>query len=99
MKANNNGWTDERRKRQAELIHHWKPWKHSTGATTPEGKERSKMNARRMTITGLYRRCCQLCFFRKQWENNGRSMPEHLQARFIAFKIENDDWMDNAPMK
>jgi hypothetical protein len=40
-----NGWTMERRQRQAELIQRWKPWKLSTGARTEEGKEVSKMNA------------------------------------------------------
>ena len=35
----NNGWTPERRKRQAEMIKNWKPWEQSTGPTTPEGKE------------------------------------------------------------
>lgn len=38
-------WTLQERQRQAELIKKWKPWKHSTGAVTPEGKEASKMNA------------------------------------------------------
>ena len=42
-----NGWTLERRQRQAELIQLWKPWKLSTGARTEEGKEISKMNALR----------------------------------------------------
>ncbi|GDX55536.1 hypothetical protein LBMAG29_08460 [Methylophilaceae bacterium] len=31
-------WTDAERKRQSELILQWKPWEHSTGAKTPEGK-------------------------------------------------------------
>lgn len=42
-----NGWTPERRKRQAEMIKNWKPWEQSTGPKTPEGKEASKMNAQR----------------------------------------------------
>ena len=40
-----NGWTTERRKRQAELIRRWQPWKHSTGAITPQGKAVSSQNA------------------------------------------------------
>ncbi len=32
-------WTDEQKARQAELIRSWKPWTHSTGARTAEGKE------------------------------------------------------------
>ena len=38
-----NGWTLERRQRQAELIRRWKPWEKSTGPKSPEGKARSAM--------------------------------------------------------
>jgi len=41
----NNGWTQERRLRQSEVIRNWKPWEKSTGAKTSQGKEKSKMNA------------------------------------------------------
>ena len=40
-----NGWTVERRQRQAEIIQRWQPWKLSTGARTGQGKEICKMNA------------------------------------------------------
>ena len=40
-----NGWTEERRQRQRELIQNWKPWEKSTGARTPKGKARSSRNA------------------------------------------------------
>lgn len=50
-----NGWTPERRSRQAEMIHRWQPWKHSTGAKTPEGKAKSSRNAFRFTIRKLRR--------------------------------------------
>ena len=40
-----HGWTPKRRKRQAKLIHQWKPWEKSTGPKTEEGKAVSKMNA------------------------------------------------------
>lgn len=40
-----NGWTEERRARQAKLIRSWKPWEWSTGPNTEEGKERSAHNA------------------------------------------------------
>jgi hypothetical protein len=33
-----NGWTPERRARQAKLIHRWKPWERSTGPRTAESK-------------------------------------------------------------
>lgn len=36
-----NGWTPERRRRQARMIHRWRPWERSTGPRTPEGKARA----------------------------------------------------------
>lgn len=42
-----NGWTPERRARQAEAIRRWKPWEQSTGPRTDEGKARAKMNGYR----------------------------------------------------
>jgi hypothetical protein len=39
-----NGWTPERRARQAQLIQRWKPWERSTGPRTPEGKARVSRN-------------------------------------------------------
>jgi hypothetical protein len=35
------GWTPERRAAQAEAIRRWKPWEHSTGPRTAEGKRRA----------------------------------------------------------
>ena len=46
-----NGWTPQRRKKQAEMIRNWQPWKSSTGAKTKAGKAVSKMNAHKH---GLY---------------------------------------------
>ena len=40
-----NGWTPERKARQSELIRQWKPWEHSTGAKTVEGKAIVAKNA------------------------------------------------------
>jgi hypothetical protein len=39
-----NGWTPERRARQAALIRSWKPWEQSTGPRTNEGKARTSRN-------------------------------------------------------
>ena len=39
-----NGWTPERRARQAELIRTWKPWEKSTGARTEAGKAKVSQN-------------------------------------------------------
>ena len=40
-----NGWTDERRARQAEAIWRWRPWEKSTGPKTDEGKAKASRNA------------------------------------------------------
>ena len=41
----NNGWTPERRLKQAQMIHNWQPWQHSTGAKTEDGKATASRNA------------------------------------------------------
>jgi hypothetical protein len=40
-----NGWTSERRARQAALIRQWMPWEKSTGPKSPEGRQRVSRNA------------------------------------------------------
>lgn len=40
-----NGWTLERKQRQAELIRSWKPWERSTGPRTEAGKSAVSQNA------------------------------------------------------
>ena len=40
-----NGWTPERRARQAELIRTCKPWQQATGPRTPDGKAKASRNA------------------------------------------------------
>ena len=42
-----NGWTEERRIRQASMIKQWQPWQSSTGPHSPEGKKCSSRNARK----------------------------------------------------
>jgi hypothetical protein len=39
-----NGWTPERRARQAAQIRTWRPWAKSTGPRTPNGKARASRN-------------------------------------------------------
>ena len=39
------GWTEERRRAQAERCRANKPWEHSTGPKTAAGKARSSLNA------------------------------------------------------
>jgi hypothetical protein len=44
-----NGWTPERRARQAELIRTWRPWEKSTGPVTAKGKRKAAKNAMKGT--------------------------------------------------
>ncbi len=55
-----NGWTDERRARQAALIHNWKPWTHSTGARSAAGRAVSSRNAFRLTQRKAWLFACWL---------------------------------------
>jgi len=40
-----NGWTPERKLKQQEAIHRWKPWNKSTGPRTANGRANSSQNA------------------------------------------------------
>ena len=42
-----NGWTDQRKARQAQAIRRWRPWERSTGPRTETGKARVSRNADR----------------------------------------------------
>lgn len=42
-----NGWTEQRRKRQAVAIKRWRPWERSTGPRTAAGKARVSRNGYR----------------------------------------------------
>ena len=40
-----NGWTPERRQRQAAAIQQWRPWERSTGPKSETGKAKVARNA------------------------------------------------------
>jgi len=54
------GWMEERRARQAKAIKRWRPWQHSTGPRTAEGKARSFRNAYRGGQRQLMRQFARL---------------------------------------
>lgn len=51
-------WTPEQRAQQSQKIRQWQPWNKSTGARTPEGKDKASRNAykggNRALMRGLY---------------------------------------------
>jgi hypothetical protein len=99
MKPNNNGWTDERRAKQSALIHTWKPWTRSTGAITQQGKDNSKMNAQRLTATGLLRRMELMLAYRNQAKRNGWELSSMEAVRYRTLVADIEYWLDNATMK
>ena len=64
-----NGWTDERRERQAALIREWKPWQRSTGPRTATGKARSSRNAFKKSPRQQLREIARLIAGMKQKRN------------------------------
>ena len=55
-----NGWTEERKQRQRELIQSWKPWEQSTGPRSSEGKAIAAMNPYRGGIRPKMRELSKL---------------------------------------
>lgn len=60
-----NGWTLERRLRQAEAIRLWQPWMWATGPKSVTGKARAaqdalKHGARSQASIHLFRQCREL---------------------------------------
>ena len=55
-----NGWTAERRARQAKLIRRWKPWEQSTGPKTAVGKAKVSQNAYKGGMRAVLRMLARL---------------------------------------
>lgn len=66
-----NGWTDERRARQAAAIKSWKPWEQSTGPRTASGKAQASRNAdkggRRAKLRASLRQVRDILKRQAQW--------------------------------
>lgn len=61
-----NGWTPERRARQAALIQQWRPWEQSTGPASVEGKTRSSRNGWKGGIRAQLRELRQILHKQEQ---------------------------------
>ncbi|TAL88472.1 MAG: hypothetical protein EPN69_16275 [Rhodanobacter sp.] len=62
-----NGWTLERRRRQAAAIKRWKPWLQSTGPRTDEGKAASSRNAWKGGHRPLFRAMAEALRGQREW--------------------------------
>jgi len=85
------GWTDERRARQSAAIHMWRPWEHSTGARSAEGKAKSARNAFRFTI----RKARKFAYYlSRQWRRMNAGLPYasivEMTARAKLYGVEVD---------
>jgi hypothetical protein len=55
-----NGWTSERRARQSAAIRQWRPWEHSTGPKSDDGKVGVSRNAFKGGIRAKLRELARL---------------------------------------
>jgi hypothetical protein len=65
-----NGWTTERRQRQAQLIKQWQPWQHSTGAKTIDGKAKVSRNAFKGGLRAMLKDAARYLREQKQFIND-----------------------------
>ena len=86
-----NGWTEERRKRQSELIQDWQPWEQSTGPRTAEGKAKSSQNAFKGGTRPLFRMIDRV--LRKQQQSLDELLVEDYDAmadKVVAAALDGD---------
>ena len=86
-----NGWTEERRQRQSELIQAWQPWEQSTGPRTAEGKAKSSQNACKGGIRPLFRMIDAI--LRKQQQSLDELSAEHygsIADRLVDAALDGD---------
>ena len=80
-----NGWTPERRARQAQLIHKWRPWQQSIGPRSASGKSMVARNAWQGGQRAWFRACdVLLATFRKHPTAKTLSQCGPLSPRQLA---------------
>ncbi|MEA5511962.1 hypothetical protein VB715_19500 [Crocosphaera sp. UHCC 0190] len=80
-------WTKSARKRQSQLIKQWKPWNHSTGPRTSEGKHISSQNARKCP-----EEIQVMLNYAKQTKTTLKKLNEELVEKMIeSMQLTDDD--------
>lgn len=86
-----NGWSLERRQRQAQRIAQWQPWKKSTGPRTAQGKRIASRNA---TRHGYYARTtlefCAVLRRHGQWLKALRDLKGKIGNELLAGWLAGD---------
>ncbi len=88
-----NGWTQERRQRQSELIQTWQPWASSTGPKTTEGKAKASQNAYKGGIRPLLRKIAKV--LRKQQQSLDELLTEDFDSMaetVVAAALDGNSW-------
>jgi hypothetical protein len=89
VRRHKNGWTPERRARQAAAIRNWRPWTRSTGPRTESGKRRVRNNgwktgmssqAMRQLRQAMKKQRAFLSRFTIQWQKHFREQRRQLNA-------------------
>ncbi|MEA5511981.1 hypothetical protein VB715_19595 [Crocosphaera sp. UHCC 0190] len=83
-------WTKSAKKCQSELIKQWKPWNHSTGPRTSEGKQISSQNARKYD-----KEIQALLNYAKQTKTTLKKLNEELMGKLHEYgqlTDDDDDW-------
>jgi hypothetical protein len=62
-----NGWTPERRQRQAAAIRQWKPWEQSTGPRTVKGKAVASRNGWKGAMRPVLREIAKALRGQREW--------------------------------
>ena len=88
-----DGWTQERRQRQSELIQTWQPWASSTGPKTTEGKAKAAQNAFKGGIRPLLRRIAK-ALNRSQQTQDDLSTEDYdsMADKVVAAALDGESW-------
>ncbi len=88
-----NGWTQERRRRQSELIQTWQPWNKSTGPRTVQGKAKAAQNAFKGGIRPQLRLIARvLRRQRKSQHELSKAVYDAMADTLVAAALDGNSW-------